>query len=133
MKERLINEYVNRMTIEDVNKFALQNGIILKDEELNEYKSKYPLCYKEDEDKLISNCYYYFDDKNDSDTSNDTTLIDVGFLADDSTNDAYLEYDDKDNRNISVFPIMVLAYIIYCLYFGKELAKAFMVEPVNQP
>ena len=35
MKERLINEYVNRMTIDDVNKFALQNGIILKDDELN--------------------------------------------------------------------------------------------------
>ena len=28
---------------------------------------------------------------------------------------------------------MVLAYIIYCLYLGKELTKAFMVEPVNQP
>lgn len=28
---------------------------------------------------------------------------------------------------------MVLGYIIYCLYFGKELAEAFMVEPVNQP
>lgn len=34
MKERLINEYVNRMTIDDVNKFALQNGINLKDNEL---------------------------------------------------------------------------------------------------
>ena len=28
---------------------------------------------------------------------------------------------------------MVLDYIIYCLYFGKELTEAFMVEPVNQP
>jgi len=35
LKEKLINEYVNRMTINDVNKFALQNGINLKDEELN--------------------------------------------------------------------------------------------------
>lgn len=34
MKERLINEYVNRMTIDDVNKFALQNGIVLKEDEL---------------------------------------------------------------------------------------------------
>ena len=34
MKERLINEYVNRMTMEDVNNFALQNGINLKEEEL---------------------------------------------------------------------------------------------------
>ena len=34
MKERLINEYVNRMTLDDVNKFALQNGINLKDDEL---------------------------------------------------------------------------------------------------
>ncbi len=34
MKERLINEYVNRMTLEDVNKFALKNGIILKDKEV---------------------------------------------------------------------------------------------------
>lgn len=34
MKERLINEYVNRMNLEDVNKFALQNGINLKDDEL---------------------------------------------------------------------------------------------------
>ena len=81
------------------------SGVCLTDEELNEYKSKYPLCYKEGEDKPISNCYYYFDDKNDSESSNDTTLIDVGFLADnpdgdDSTNDAYLEYDDKDNKII---------------------------------
>jgi len=35
MKERLINEYVNRMTLDDVNKFALQNGINLKEDELN--------------------------------------------------------------------------------------------------
>ena len=34
MKERLINEYVNRMNLDDVNKFALQNGINLKDDEL---------------------------------------------------------------------------------------------------
>lgn len=34
MKERLINEYVNRMTLEDVNNFALKNGIILKDKEV---------------------------------------------------------------------------------------------------
>lgn len=34
MKERLINEYVNRMTIDDVNRFALQNGINLKEDEL---------------------------------------------------------------------------------------------------
>ena len=35
MKEKLINEYVNRMSIEDVNKFAIKNGIELKNEELN--------------------------------------------------------------------------------------------------
>ena len=34
MKEKLISEYVNRMTIDDVNKFALKNGIILKDDEI---------------------------------------------------------------------------------------------------
>ncbi len=34
MKERLISEYVNRMTLEDVNNFALKNGIILKDNEI---------------------------------------------------------------------------------------------------
>jgi len=34
VKERLISEYVNRMTLDDVNKFALQNGINLKDDEL---------------------------------------------------------------------------------------------------
>lgn len=34
MKERLISEYVNRMTLEDVNNFALKNGIILKDKEV---------------------------------------------------------------------------------------------------
>ena len=28
---------------------------------------------------------------------------------------------------------MVLTYIIYCLYLGKELTEAFMVEQVNQP
>lgn len=28
---------------------------------------------------------------------------------------------------------MVLDYIIYCLYLGKEFIKAFMVEPINQP
>ena len=35
MKERLISEYVNRMTLEDVNNFALKNGINLKDNEIN--------------------------------------------------------------------------------------------------
>lgn len=35
MKERLISEYVNRMTMQDVNSFALQNGINLKEDELN--------------------------------------------------------------------------------------------------
>lgn len=35
MKEKLINEYVNRMTINDVNKFAIQNGINLNNDELN--------------------------------------------------------------------------------------------------
>ena len=35
MKEKLINEYVNRMTIDDVNKFAIKNGIELKNDELN--------------------------------------------------------------------------------------------------
>ena len=34
MKERLISEYVNRMTLEDVNNFALKNGIILKNNEI---------------------------------------------------------------------------------------------------
>ena len=34
MKEKLISEYVNRMTLDDVNKFALQNGINLKDDEI---------------------------------------------------------------------------------------------------
>ena len=34
MKERLISEYVNRMTLEDVNNFALKNGIVLKDNEI---------------------------------------------------------------------------------------------------
>ena len=31
----LIEEYVNRMQKEDINKFALKQGIILNDEELN--------------------------------------------------------------------------------------------------
>ena len=35
MKERLINEYVNRMTIEDVKNFAVKNGVTLSEEELN--------------------------------------------------------------------------------------------------
>jgi len=35
MKEKLINEYVNRMNLNDVNKFATQNGINLNNEELN--------------------------------------------------------------------------------------------------
>ncbi len=34
MKEKLISEYVKRMTIDDVNNFALKNGIILKDDEI---------------------------------------------------------------------------------------------------
>ncbi len=34
MKERLISEYVNRMTLDDVNNFALKNGINLKDTEV---------------------------------------------------------------------------------------------------
>lgn len=35
MVEKLINEYVVRMTKEDVNTFAIQNGIILNEKELN--------------------------------------------------------------------------------------------------
>ena len=34
MKEKLISEYVNRMSLEDVNSFALKNGIVLKDNEI---------------------------------------------------------------------------------------------------
>ena len=34
-KERLISEYVNRMNIDDVSKFATQNGISLNEKELN--------------------------------------------------------------------------------------------------
>ena len=34
MKEKLISEYVSKMTLEDVNNFALKNGIILKDTEV---------------------------------------------------------------------------------------------------
>ena len=34
MKEKLISEYVNRMSLEDVNNFALKNGIVLKDNEI---------------------------------------------------------------------------------------------------
>ena len=34
MKEKLINEYVNRMTLEDVNNFAIKHGIILKTAEV---------------------------------------------------------------------------------------------------
>lgn len=35
MKEKLINEYVNRMNLDDVNKFAITNGINLNNDELN--------------------------------------------------------------------------------------------------
>jgi len=35
MKEKLIQEYVNRMNINDVKDFASKNGIILNDEEIN--------------------------------------------------------------------------------------------------
>jgi len=35
MKDKLINEYVSRMNIEDVRKFAIKNGITLSEEELN--------------------------------------------------------------------------------------------------
>ncbi len=34
MKEKLISEYVSKMTLDDVNNFALKNGIILKDTEV---------------------------------------------------------------------------------------------------
>lgn len=34
MKERLLQQYVNRLTIDDVKNFAYQNGIDLTDEEL---------------------------------------------------------------------------------------------------
>ena len=34
MKEKLISEYVSKMTSDDVNNFALKNGIILKDTEV---------------------------------------------------------------------------------------------------
>ena len=35
MKEKLIKEYVNRMTLDDVNKFAYNNGINLNNDEVN--------------------------------------------------------------------------------------------------
>ena len=35
MIQKLINEYVNRLTIEDINTFALNNGIELNDKELD--------------------------------------------------------------------------------------------------
>lgn len=34
MKEKLISEYVNRLTINDISSFALKNGINLKNDEL---------------------------------------------------------------------------------------------------
>ena len=34
MKERLISEYVNRMNIDDVRNFAIQNGVALSEDEL---------------------------------------------------------------------------------------------------
>ncbi len=34
MKERLISEYINRMTLDDVNNFAIKNGVILKENEV---------------------------------------------------------------------------------------------------
>ncbi len=34
MKERLISEYINRMTLDDVNNFAIKNGVILKEDEV---------------------------------------------------------------------------------------------------
>lgn len=35
MHERLIQEYINRMTKSDVNKFAMMNGISLNDSEID--------------------------------------------------------------------------------------------------
>lgn len=35
MKEKLIGEYVNRMTIDDVRSFAIKNGVTLSEEELS--------------------------------------------------------------------------------------------------
>ncbi len=34
MKEKLISEYINRMTLDDVNNFAIKNGIVLKEDEI---------------------------------------------------------------------------------------------------
>lgn len=34
MKEKLISEYINRLTINDISSFALKNGINLKNDEL---------------------------------------------------------------------------------------------------
>ena len=35
MKNVLIQEYIDRMTLEDVNNFAINNGIFLKEDELS--------------------------------------------------------------------------------------------------
>lgn len=35
MKEKLINEYINRLTINDISAFAIKNGVSLNEEELN--------------------------------------------------------------------------------------------------
>lgn len=82
MVEKLINEYVCRMTKEDVNKFAIKNGIVLNQNELdlifNNIKNNWhtlvygnarnildsikdkvePLTYQK-----IENLYVYFKDK----------------------------------------------------------------------
>lgn len=82
MVEKLINEYVYRMTKEDVNKFAIKNGIVLNQNELdlifNNIKNNWhtlvygnarsildsikdkvePLTYQK-----IENLYVYFKDK----------------------------------------------------------------------
>ena len=67
----------------------------------------YKYCFK-DNGILIPNCYYYFDDKNNTDETDDTTLITVKNLAeavqgyDENDNPliGYIEYDDKENKLI---------------------------------
>jgi len=82
MVERLINEYVDRMTKDDVSAFAIKNGVVLNENELDlvfktikekwhtlvygnprfildDVKSKVaPLTYQK-----IENLYVYFKDK----------------------------------------------------------------------
>lgn len=87
--------------IENIEKAAVLYGQDKRNKisrQINNGETAYSLCIKKGSTDAINNCYYYSDD------GTTPTTITVGFLAnpdgDETTDDGYIEYDDKVYKTI---------------------------------